>query len=298
MNTLLEWIAKFFGHVDVSGLEAMAIKGIKALIVIFAAYAVSRLVQRIIVRSLRRDKDNDENAIFTYKKVVGITVMTLGFLIAVHVMGINLTTLFHTGGLLAIAAAFALKNVADNLVSGFLLRIERTVKPGDVLETQGQMMTIKEVGLRGTIAITKASKYILIPNSQLIQNWIANYTYEDSLCQIWAVVGVAYSSDLKKVREVLEKVCDSFDGKYQRQPEVLLLGFGESAVNYKASIWIKNPWQSGKIKSELNEQIWWALKEAEIEIAFPQLDVHCNNVVTNQNFLGSEITGDNKSDET
>ena len=253
MNKLLEWLAKFFGHIVVSGLEAMAIKGIQAMLVLLAAYWISRIVQRIIVRSIRRD----EKAVGTYKKVVRFTIMVLGFLLALYIMGLNLSSLFHTGGLFAIAAAFAMKNIAEHFISGILLRVERTVKPGDVLETQGKMMTIKKVGPRGTIARTKDSKTILIPNLELIQNWIANYTYKDSLCQVWTIVGVAYSSDLKKVREVFEGVCANLDGKSDRhQSQILLLGFGDSAVNYKVSIWIENPWYSRQTKSKLNEAIW------------------------------------------
>ena len=65
----------------------------------------------------------------------------------------------------------------------------------------------------------------------------------------------------------------------RQEPQILLLCFGETTVNYKASVWIENPWNSGEIKSLLNEAIWWAFKEAEIEIAFPQLDVHFDEAI-------------------
>ena len=278
MNKLLEWLAKFLGHIDVSGLEAMAIKGLQALLVLLASYWVSRIIQRIIVRSIK----NDENAVCTYRTVVRYVVMPLGFVMALHIMGLNLSTFFHTGGLFAIAAAFAMKDVANNLVSGFILKAERLIKPGDVLESHdhGVMVKVEKIGLRGVVAITKDSRNILIPNSHFIQSWIANYKYENTLCQVWTVVGVAYSSDLKKVRDVFEKTCNEMDClSDSRDPQILLLGFGESAVNYKVSVWIENPWNSGQVKSELNEAIWWALKEASIEIAFPQLDVHFDEVV-------------------
>jgi small-conductance mechanosensitive channel len=80
---------------------------------------------------------------------------------------------------------------------------------------------------------------------------------------------------LKKVRAVLEGVCSNFDGlSAQHAPVVLLTDFGDSTVNYQVFVWIEDPWQSRIIKSQLNEAVWWGLKEAGIEIAFPQLDVH------------------------
>jgi small-conductance mechanosensitive channel len=209
--------------------------------------------------------------------------MPLGFVMALHIMGLNLSTFFHTGGLFAIAAAFAMKDVAKNLVSGFILRAERMIKPGDVLETHGVMIKIEKIGFRGVVAKTKDSKNVLVPNSEFIQSWIANYKYENTLCQVWAVVGVAYSSDLKKVRQVFEQTCNKMDClSDSRDPQILLLGFGESAVNYKVSVWIETPWISGQVKSDLNEAIWYALKEAGIEIAFPQLDVHFDEQITNR----------------
>ena len=113
MNKFIEWIAKFFGHIDVHGLEAMAIKGLQALLVLLVSYWVSRIIQRIIVRSIK----NDKNAVRTYRTAVRYVVMPLGFVMALHIMGLNLSTFFHTGGLVAIAVAFAMKDVANNLVS-------------------------------------------------------------------------------------------------------------------------------------------------------------------------------------
>jgi small-conductance mechanosensitive channel len=281
MKNFLEWLGKFFGHIDVSGLEAMAIKGLQALLVILAAYWISRMIQRIIVRSIK----NDKKAVHTYRTVVRYVVMPLGFVMALHIMGLNLSTFFHTGGLLAIAAAFAMKDIANNIVSGFILKAERLIKPGDVLEshTHGVMIKVEKIGFRGIVAKTKDSKNVLVPNSEFIQSWIANYKYENTLCQVWALIGVAYSSDLKKVRQVFEQTCNKMDCLSDlREPEILLLGFGESAVNYKVSVWIETPWISGQVKSELNEAVWWALKEAGIEIAFPQLDVHLDDVVASK----------------
>ena len=137
------------------------------------------------------------------------------------------------------------------------------------------MVRAKKIGFRATIVRTKDEKDMLIPNSQLVQSRVANYTYRDPICRVWTFVGVSYESDLNLVRSVLQKVCDALPNTSSHHaPEVLLTEFGASSVNYKISIWIENPWDSGSVKPSLNEAIWWGLKEADITMAYQQLDVH------------------------
>jgi small-conductance mechanosensitive channel len=281
MNKLLEWIAKFFGHIDVTGLESLGIKTIQSVLVLFAVYVISKMLQRVLARKVNSTGQDNKEAVRIYNKYIHIFFMAVGFFLVLHVMGLNLTTLFHTGGLLAIAVGFAMKNTAENLVSGLILKIEKTIKPGDVLEANGTMIKVTEIGFRVTVAKTKDAKDIMVPNSEIIQKWIANYTYSNSLCAVWTTIGVAYSSDLKLVHRILQETCDKFNISVENKSlEVVLLGFGESTVNYRASAWISDPWESGRIKSEMNEAIWWAFKEAGIEIAFPQLDVHFDDEIT------------------
>jgi small-conductance mechanosensitive channel len=273
----------------------MTIKGLQALLVLFAVYVVSKMLQRVVVRKITSaGRENNEEAARVYKKYIHGILMAIGFLLALHVMGLNLTTFFHTGDLLAIAVAFALKDLSENLVSGYILKMEGHIKPGDILETKEAMIKVKKIGFRATIAQTKDAKYIMVPNSEIIQHWVTNYTYGNPLCAVWTTVGVAYSSDLKLVRRILEETCDKFNvSPEQKSREVMLLGFGDSTVNYRASAWISDPWKSGRVKSELNEAIWWAFKEAGIEIAFPQCDVHFDDEITKHQILDS-ITEQNK----
>lgn len=275
MNRFLEWCAKFFGHIDVSGIEAMGFKGLHALLVLLVTFLISRMVQRYINRRMKIDVPGDDMAVQTYRKVARFVIWTLGILIALHVAGINMSSLFTSGGLVAIALAFAMKNSAENYIAGMMLRTEDTIKPGDVLETEGILLKVRKIGFRDTIARSKDEKDILIPNSHLIEQRVTNYTYRDSICRVETTVGVAYSSDLRMVRAVLEKVGANLEGiSDEHEPEARLTDFGDSAVNFSVRIWIEDPWKSGLVKSKLNEAVWWGLKEAGIEIAFPQLDVH------------------------
>ena len=176
---------------------------------------------------------------------------------------------------MALALAFAFKNIAENLMSGMMIRFERVIKPGDIVETEGAMIRIKKIGLRNTLARTKDEKDLLIPNSQLVQQKVANYTYRDSVCRVQTSIGVSYRADLSRVREALEAVCEKVEGKSQHHPPVVALcEFNNSQVTYKVSVWIDDPWVSNHFKSKLHEAIWQGLKDADIKMAYPQLDVH------------------------
>ena len=280
MDNLLEWLAKFFGHIPVAGIEALLFKGFQAALVLLVVFVALRILFKGIDHHYKKSDDRNKDDIRIFKKVSRFVLWTLGILIALHVVGVNLSSLFTTGGLLAVALGLSLKSILENYVGGLIIKADDSIKHGDVLDIDGQMVRVKSIGIRATIVRTKGDSDILIPNSLLVQEKIGNYTHRDLVCRLWTSVGVSYSSDLKQVREVLEEVCRDFGGlSAQHAPVVLLTEFGNSSVNYQVFVWIEDPWNRRVIKSKLNESVWWALKAAGIEIAFPQLDVHLDKSV-------------------
>ncbi len=272
-----ELFEKFIEIIDLKSIETTGIKVIIAIAVVLLALWFSRKLQRYIDQHLKHDDFEDERAVHKYKITAKIVIMTLGILFALHVLGIDMSSVFTGGGMFAVAMAFVAKNIVENYISGILIRLEGSIKPGDVLESTDDhtMMRVESIGMSSTIVKTKDEKDVVYPNSELIQGKIANYTYSNSLCRIEAEVGVAYSSDLDEVQRVLESVCAHCDWKSpQHQISVILSGFGDSAINYKVRIWIDDPWLSGAKRALLNQAIWRELKDADITMAFPQLDVH------------------------
>ena len=283
MNELPKVFREIFGFINVKSVEVLGIKVLAATAIFLVAFWLSRMLQRFIDHRLSRDSHNDEATIRTYKRIARFIVMVPGILLAVHVLGFNMSSLFTTGGLFAVAVAFAMKEIAENYVSGLMLRLERIIKPGDVLETGGVMVKVKAMGFRAAIVRTKDEKDVLIPNSQLIRDRVANYTYKDSTCRVETTVGVAYSSDLKKVQEVLMDVCSQLDWvSSQHKPQVLISDFGDSSVSFKIRVWIENPWKFEMRHGQINDAIWWGLKKSGIVIAHPQLDVHFDEAFTKE----------------
>jgi small-conductance mechanosensitive channel len=275
-DQLAQLLEPYANILNVATVEAMVLRVFGAALLLLAAFWVSKVVQAVLVRRLRTDDSSDEGSIRVYRRFVQVFVWVIGVSLALHTLGIDLMHVFTGGGLLAVALAFSMKDLSENVISGLVLRLERVIDHGDVLSTKdGERVKVKEIGFRATIVRNINECDQIIPNSELVQHKVSNYTYRDSLYRLEASVGVAYDSDLRKVRATLEQVCAGLDWKSeQQQPQVQLIEFGNSSVNYRILVWIEDPWIRGRLLSELNEAIWWGLKEADIVIAFPQLDVH------------------------
>lgn len=246
--------------------------------VLAGAWILSRLVQRALVRTVdhRRGESEELHAgLEIGRRLLHYGIMLVALAFGLHALGINLAALFAAGAVVAVAVGFAMQNIAQNFVSGLILLMERSIQPGDVLEIDGQVVRVVDMRIRSAVCRTRDEEELIVPNSVLVQSTVKNYTLRDNLYRIRVPVGVVYRSDMRLVREVLERTARSFEDRIAgRQPMILLTGFGSSSVDWELSVWTDQPWRALIIRSELHEAVWWALRDAGVTIAFPQLDVH------------------------
>ena len=152
---------------------------------------------------------------------------------------------------------------------------ERTIKPGDILEVENQVVRVTRLGLRATVVRSRNEEDLIVPNSVPVQNTVTNYTLRDSIIRVRATVGVSYNSDVALVMRILHDAAAALPARVQdHEPIVLFTGFGDSSINFEVSAWVSEPWLSRRILSDLNQSIWWALKDNGIVIPFPQRDVY------------------------
>jgi len=249
--------------------------GLLLLFLIAAVTLVlSWLLQRLIARGARV-LGARPGPVAVVQRLTHYVVLAVGLGVGLDTLGINLGTLFAAGAIFAIGLGFAMQNIAQNFVSGVILLIEQSIKPGDVMEVEGRFVRVREMGIRATIARTLDDEEIIIPNATIVQSTVKNYTLKDSIYRLRASVGVVYGSDMAVVKKTLLEVGTSMPWRNPtKEPLVLLTEFGDSAVVFEVSVWIDDPWVLRRARSDLNEAIWWAFKEKGIVIAFPQLDVH------------------------
>ena len=259
----------------ISGTEITLMNLATFAIIVLISVLASRFLRRSAIRSMDRREITDSGTRAITTRLINILVMTVGVATAVTNMGINLGALFAAGAVFAVGISFAFQNVAQNFLSGLILLLERAIKPGDVLEVEGRVVRVERLGIRSTVARTRDDEQIIIPNTILAQGTVKNYTMEDSFYRVRVAVGVTYDSDMARVREVLETVVDTVEWKVAtHDPVILMRGFGNSSVDFDVSVWTDDPWRAQRAGSTLHEAVWWALKDAGIVIAFPQLDIH------------------------
>jgi len=260
-----------------------------AFIVFLVAILVSLVSRKVVGRALARRGLMRPGAMATLDRLIHYAFLVVGAAVALTTVGLDLSALFATGAVAAVALAFALQNILQNFVSGIILLAERSITPLDILVVDGQMVRVERMGIRSTIVRNLDEEEIIMPNSNLVQSSVKNLTLADPICRARTQVGVAYATDLDGAARVLAEAAAGVEGRNpEREPRVQLQGFGDSSIVFDVSVWVDDPWELPAARTRLNFAIWRALKAAKITIAFPQMDVH---IVSNEAGLGAPTGG-------
>ena len=248
---------------------------IAAVFILALAWVLSFVVRRGLMRGMRARGITGEGTLAVTNRLIHYAVVIVGFGLALKAVGVDISTLFAAGAVFALGLSFAMQNIAQNFVSGLILLLERSIKPGDVLEVEGRIVKVREMGIRATYAKTLDDEVIIVPNSTIVQSTVKSFTLRDSQYRLRTKIGVSYDSDMALVRRTLESTAAAFPARVQSQePLVMLLEIGESSVVWEVSVWIDDPWRMRRMRSALQEAIWSAFRANRIAIAYPQLDVH------------------------
>lgn len=257
-------------EVDVTLMSVVAVAAI-----VFGSFVASKLLRGVIRKSLRAESPQAEANVRALARLVHYLVVGLGIAVALPALGIEIGALLAVGGVFVVALGFAMKELTENFVSGVILLAERAIKPGDVLEVEGRVVRVTQMGIRTTMATTRDGEDLIIPNSTLVTSTVKNLTWRDPNFRIHAKVGVAYGSDLKVVFQALRDAADRLPWRMpEPAPKVYLTEFGDHAVGFDVVVWISDPWRTRQSVSDLHEAVWWALRGASVTIAFPQMDLH------------------------
>jgi small-conductance mechanosensitive channel len=237
---------------------------------------LSARTRRLVERGLTRRGGRPE-VVGMMAGLVYYVLLLTGLGVALSTAGIQLTALFAAGAVFAVGIGFALQGVVQNFVAGVILLVERTIRPGDILEVEGKMVKVVSVGIRASIVETRDGEAVIIPNSVLIQTSVKNFTLRDPAVRVRVEVGVTYGSDMRLVRSTLTEVAREVNDRWGvpgRPPLVVMKGFGDNAVLWEVGAWTYNPFEWRPAVSEISEAIWWAFQAHDITIAFPQVDLH------------------------
>lgn len=277
ITDILQWLGRLLDTelIEVSGTSVTLATALTALLIVLFTIWISRLVRRTVRRVLHERGMAAEGASATALGLIHYLILAIGLAIALQTLGLELGALFAAGAVFAVGLGFAVQDIAQDFVAGVILLAEQSIRPGDVLEVEEIIVQVQQTGIRATFVRSRDGEDLIVPNSTLIRSTVKNFTLQDSNYRLKTLVDVAYSSDMAQVRQALEQVTKQLPWREaEPQPQVFLKEFGEHAVRFEIAVWMKDPWRSRQRLSELNEAIWWLLKEQGIVIAYPQLDVH------------------------
>lgn len=255
----------------------------RILVVLVAIVALSwatGVVTRLLLRLLERR--GYSVGVASAVHIGRYLALALGTLVIVQSSGIDLSALTVLLGALGVGLGFGLQAITSNFLSGIIILLERPIKVNDRVDVGGLTGTVRHIGVRATTIVTNDEIAIIVPNSEFISERVTNWSYTGSRIRCRIPVGVAYGSDVEQVREVLLAVARAHPGVEQEsKADVILIGFGESSVDFELWVWTRSYIQLPTIfRSELNFAIWHALKANGIQIPFPQRDLHIRSDAT------------------
>lgn len=218
------------------------------------------------------------NSIATVFGYIGIV---LAALMAITAAGLDLSKVAIIAGALSVGIGFGLQSIVNNFVSGLILLAERPIKSGDWIVTSGGQGTVRKTSVRSTEIETFDGATVIIPNSTLITEAVTNWTHHDQKGRIIIAVGVGYDSDPEQVREILLKCADEHERVIENpSANVYFMDFGADALMFELRAYLADVNGSVSTKSDLRFAILKALREANIEIPYPQRDVHIKTTTT------------------
>ena len=234
---LLDSLAVSFGDLRISLLTV--VKGMLTLaLLLWVASALSRFLERRI----NQVPDLTPSVQVLLGKLLKITLITLAVVIAINSVGIDLTALAVFSGAVGVGIGFGLQKVVSNLISGVILLLDKSIKPGDVIELGETFGWISSLGARYVSVVTRDNKEYLIPNEDLITQRVVNWSFSNELIRMEVTFGVSYDCDPHEVRRIAREAASKPERVVsERMPVCHLTAFGDSSLDFVLRFWIRDP---------------------------------------------------------
>lgn len=266
---------------SVSGAPVTVSSIIIFLLLITTFVILGIAARRILTRRVLKQFKIDSGTSYTLSRISQYMIIAIGVLFSFNVVGINLSSLAVIFGLLSVGIGFGLQSVTANFISGLIILFERPINVGDRVVVNDIEGDITEINIRSTMVQTVNNISIIVPNSEFVSKDVINYSHGDPTYRLDISVGVSYRSDLDKVLDALKEVANENENVMKKpEAEVHLIEFGESSWNMQLRAWIEDVKYYPKVRNELNQAIVRTFRKYDIEIPFPQRDLHMRNLVS------------------
>jgi small-conductance mechanosensitive channel len=213
-------------------------------------------------------------------KASRLFLYVVAILISLKTSGVDLSALAFFSGALGLGLGFGLQKVISNLVSGVIILLDKSIKPGDVIEIDGTYGWINTLRTRYVSVLTRDRKEILIPNEDFVTNKVVNWSFSDTFVRIKANVGISYDTDVDQAIECCIRAAESIPRVVGHPaPKCLLVAFGDSSIDLQIRFWINDANEGvANVRSAVLLQVWREFKENNIEIPFPQREIRMKDI--------------------
>ncbi len=269
--SLLDAMALPLGERRISMLNVLTV-----IVVVAVALLCAGLLASSLERRLMAQQEISIGVRVGMAKVLRFGLILLALIVGLNVAGITLTSLTVFSGALGVGIGFGLQRIASNFISGFLLILDRSIRPGDVITVGESFGWVKELRARYVVVRNRDGVETLIPNETLITSEVINWSYSDKTVRLKAPVQISYDDDPEQAMALLVEVANSKPRVLKDpKPVARLMSFGDNGIDLELRVWIEDPEDGvNNIRSDLNVGIWRAFKAAGITIPYPQRDLY------------------------
>lgn len=242
---------------------------------------IARLIRMLLTKTFSKRDWIQKGREFTFLKLISYLIYLVAFLVAIESVGADLSSLLIASAALLVGVGLGLQHIFSDIVSGFILLFEGTFKVGDVIEMHNLVARVDRIDIRTSKVVTRDGNYIIIPNSTLTRDNIVNWSHSSQVTRFRIRIGVAYGSDTKLVRSILEEIAKQHPEVSSHRPVVVRFAeFGDSSLNFELYFWAQQTWDVETVKSDIRFEIDERFRRSGIEIPFPQRDLHIRSDAT------------------
>ncbi len=251
------------------------------LILIFGVtWLVAGRVRWVLERQIgSRVEEIPEGVLHVIGNLARYAIIFTGWFIGLRSVGFQLDSVLVMFGALGVGMGFGLQNIANNFVSGVILLVERPIKVGDVVSVAGELGTVERVGIRATTLRKFDQTQAIVPNGDLISSVVNNWTLDDRRVRVDFVVGVAYGSDTRLVERLIQEAVTEHELVLEDpEPRIFFMEFGDSSLNFRVLAYVADISERFVALSDLHFTIDESFRSHDIEIPFPQRDLHVRSI--------------------
>lgn len=251
---------------------------VSTLFMVLLIFIITKVVLWLLKKSLFRIKGADEFSegnIYSLFQIIKYVVWIIAFGFILEAFGIKVTILIAGSAALLVGVGLGLQQTFNDVISGIILLSERSIRVSDVLEIDGDIVKIQEIGLRTSKGLNTDDISIIIPNSLITTNKVINWSHQTHLNRFRVNIGVSYESDVEFVIKILEESAKEHpEVDSQKNIEARLVSFGDSSLNFQVLFYSSTIFGSDRMKSDIRRVIRRKFIENDISIPFPQMDIH------------------------